>query len=1170
MAPALAAFALSAAAQPIGQWDFNSGNLSGTVGPALEYADGVGGATDTGKAFGTTTALGIPDIGGTPANVIKVPAATADTMGLLMTVNSINSDGGDLLNSYTLIMDVLFPAASHGKWRALLEADNRVLSPDAEFFINNNNALGGAGNYAGAILANTWHRIGIVRDMAADRTRIYIDGSQVGIFASGGLDSRFALVPGGTATLFTDDNAESAEGFVNSIQLRDVALTSPEMRAMGGPQAAGIPQAIPPIPSGIEKFIPAGEFASRDTAVGAIIALGSTTIQDSSISVTLNGVAVASPSITRDAEFITVRSAAQSLTSGEKYTNVVTYTDSLKGAQSFTHIFTAALFFEDFDSVELGDSVEEGVAAEDVWTLTPPAGWSVIRTNMAGFNSPDDDGDGRPDLDGRSEWFGWSFANKDWWVQTAGDQRRSEFALSSGNAAIADPDEWDDSAHEPGLFNTTMSTPDISLAGVGANTAFLRFSSSWRDEALDDGAPNFPVTDTDPPQPINNQTAIITVSYDGGAEVQVLKWDSIAGSPTFHDDFPNESVLVPLNNPAGAQKMKVSFSLLESANDWWWAVDNISISAGAAPPVITQQPAGVDLNEGQPGSLSVVATGSGLTYQWFRGTGAGKVAVPGATGATLAVPAVLIEHAGYYSVEVKNSVGTAISGLAKVSVLPSAAGRLVLLEENFDSLPLGPNQDETLAEEQAWTKTGPAGWAIDDAGVPGVGTDDDGVTEWAGWSFAKRTWWAQAGGDQDRTKFLKGTGTSAIADSDEWDDVGHAAGNMDTSLKTKSISLAGVKPNSVILQYDSSWRPEEPQKASVAVSFDGGAPVVVFNYISTPSDPAYRPDEVSETIALRVPNPSGAQNMQVIFRYYDTRNNWWWAIDNIVVLADKAAIFSENFDSLVLGPNVDEALAGANVWTSTTPAGWSVDNTTTPGLGDPAIGVREWEGWNFASRAWWAQTAGDQQRTQFLKGQGTIAIADGDEWDDKGSPGGLGKMATFMSTRAIDITGQAANTLVLKFDSSWRDEPDQKVNVRVSYGGAAPVEVLRWESIEGAANFHDDAPNESVSVRLNNPAGATSMVLTFGYFDAGNNWWWAIDNLEVVAEAPQAGEVRITSITRSGANLTITASGTGNLQLQKKARLTDATWTNVGAPSGNGSFTTTADGVSGFFRVAQP
>ncbi|MGY8690420.1 MAG: hypothetical protein ACKVHP_22125, partial [Verrucomicrobiales bacterium] len=33
------------------------------------------------------------------------------------------------------------------------------------------------------------------------------------------------------------------------------------------------------------------------------------------------------------------------------------------------------------------------------------------------------------------------------------------------------------------------------------------------------------------------------------------------------------------------------------------------------------------------------------------------------------------------------------------------------------------------------------------------------------------------------------------------------------------------------------------------------------------------------------------------------------------------------------------------------------------------------------------------------------------------------------------------------------------------------------------------------------PAGAQAMVLSFGMFDAGNNWFWAIDNISILPSA---------------------------------------------------------------------
>jgi len=224
-----------------------------------------------------------------------------------------------------------------------------------------------------------------------------------------------------------------------------------------------------------------------------------------------------------------------------------------------------------------------------------------------------------------------------------------------------------------------------------------------------------------------------------------------------------------------------------------------------------------------------------------------------------------------------------------------------------------------------------------------------------------------------------------------------------------------------------------------------------------------------------------------------------------VTAIQKVIVLSEDFEGLPLGPNVDEALAGAQVWTDTPPAGWTIDDSGIPGIGDPATdGVTEWAGWAFANKDWWVQTAGDQRRSEFTLGQGTVAIADPDEWDDADhpKPNSANPYDTWLSTPAVDISGVETGSLQLKFDSSWRPEYDdnyhQTANITVSFDGAAPVEVLRWESNEASPNFKPDtSTNETIVVDLGNPAGAKSMVVTFGLFDAGNDWWWAIDNVEI-------------------------------------------------------------------------
>src|SRR5690242_4644005 len=77
-------------------------------------------------------------------------------------------------------------------------------------------------------------------------------------------------------------------------------------------------------------------------------------------------------------------------------------------------------------------------------------------------------------------------------------------------------------------------------------------------------------------------------------------------------------------------------------------------------------------------------------------------------------------------------------------------------------------------------------------------------------------------------------------------------------------------------------------------------------------------------------------------------------------------LFLENFDELKLGPSVEGSVAGAQVWTKSVPAGWTIDDSKMPGFGDPSEGgMTEWFGWSCASKAWWVRTTDDQRRSEF-------------------------------------------------------------------------------------------------------------------------------------------------------------------------------------------------------------
>src|SRR5262249_46381084 len=121
---------------------------------------------------------------------------------------------------------------------------------DGDLFWQGNEFGQGVGGYngTGQFTAGAWHRFCAAYDEAATPPVVvkYVDGiKQDEWTANQGLDApRRALQP--TAILFGDgDQDERRVMYVNSIQIRPRRLSDAEMAGLGGPQASGIPVALP-------------------------------------------------------------------------------------------------------------------------------------------------------------------------------------------------------------------------------------------------------------------------------------------------------------------------------------------------------------------------------------------------------------------------------------------------------------------------------------------------------------------------------------------------------------------------------------------------------------------------------------------------------------------------------------------------------------------------------------------------------------------------------------------------------------------------------------------------------------------------------------------------------------------------------------------------------------
>jgi sugar lactone lactonase YvrE len=112
---------------------------------------------------------------------------------------------------------------------------------------------------------------------------------------------------------------------------------------------------------------------------------------------------------------------------------------------------------------------------------------------------------------------------------------------------------------------------------------------------------------------------------------------------------------------------------------------NLSVTpAGTGPITITARPISQSVAVGQAVTFNVAASGSGLTYQWFRD----GAALAGATAATYAIASAQTGDAGTYSVRITSGavtetptaklvVGGATGGGATVTITSQPTGRII-------------------------------------------------------------------------------------------------------------------------------------------------------------------------------------------------------------------------------------------------------------------------------------------------------------------------------------------------------------------------------------------------------------------------------------------------------------------------------------------------------------
>ncbi|MGK4566956.1 immunoglobulin domain-containing protein [Flavobacterium sp. 3HN19-14] len=152
----------------------------------------------------------------------------------------------------------------------------------------------------------------------------------------------------------------------------------------------------------------------------------------------------------------------------------------------------------------------------------------------------------------------------------------------------------------------------------------------------------------------NGQAVTFTVAATG-TDIH-YQW-MLNGATNIGTDQNTFTITTPTNADAGDYTVVVSNSCSS-------VTSNIAVLSVNQPTVITQEPLDATVCEGQSITLSVAATGVGLSYQWYKGT----TLLGTEINSVLNIPAATVAAAGPYHVDVINPCQTVSSVTANVVV----------------------------------------------------------------------------------------------------------------------------------------------------------------------------------------------------------------------------------------------------------------------------------------------------------------------------------------------------------------------------------------------------------------------------------------------------------------------------------------------------------------------
>ncbi|MCU4181742.1 metallophosphoesterase [Bosea sp. BH3] len=207
-----------------------------------------------GSSFGVATlqpvAITIPVETAAEAGITEIPAAD-QLMSLPATTREqtlkLTPGGTGVATEFTIAFDIFVPSDGNNGWIPFFQS-SAANSNDGDLFGRVNGSsfgIGIGGNYQGEAQLDTWNRIAFTVEQDNGQVVInkYINGELVGTQTSTDL-ARYTIDKAAGFLIFSDEDGETSPVHISNIAYLEAVLSDAQMKAIGGPSAAGIVPSI--------------------------------------------------------------------------------------------------------------------------------------------------------------------------------------------------------------------------------------------------------------------------------------------------------------------------------------------------------------------------------------------------------------------------------------------------------------------------------------------------------------------------------------------------------------------------------------------------------------------------------------------------------------------------------------------------------------------------------------------------------------------------------------------------------------------------------------------------------------------------------------------------------------------------------------------------------------